>query len=345
MSQLIDHLAELTALRDRDSLDATLASAVADLLRPRSVAIYRVVGQADAQRWMTRARLRQGDVVATGDPVWVAMKDLPRLLEHPLRCAALAGEVVNARGLADGGGAVSIFPLATDRETAGVMEIVSDEPPDAAAQSMVCSVLRIYRNFQCLLDYSERDTLTGLLNRKTFDENFFKVLHEAPAGCSKIEERRRASLGSGSSWLAMVDIDFFKSVNDNYGHMIGDEVLLLLARLMRGSLRFDDRLYRFGGEEFVILMNCDGAGNAASSLERLRRKTEAYVFPQVGRLTVSIGFTSISPSDSPSSALERADRAVYHAKDSGRNQVCSHGDLMPAQRATMSDHVGAIELF
>jgi diguanylate cyclase (GGDEF)-like protein len=340
MTKLIDHLAELTGQRDRDIIDVTLANAVNDLLRPRSVAIYRAVGEAGEQRWMTRASLRQGDAVAAADPMWVVMDELPRLAEHPLRCAALSGRMV----VSDGPGAsISVFPLTTDRETVGVVEITTDSALDAAAQGTVSSVLRIFRNFQSLLDYSERDTLTGLLNRKTFDDSFFKAIQSTAANGG--EGRRRGSNAHGHSWLAMVDIDFFKSVNDTYGHLIGDEVLLLLSRLMRNTLRFHDRLYRFGGEEFVIVIPCDSESNAASAFERLRKSTEAYVFPQVGRLTISVGFTQISATDSPAGALERADRAVYHAKANGRNQVCSHRELVSSGQVLLADKVGDVELF
>ncbi len=128
------------------------------------------------------------------------------------------------------------------------------------------SILRIYRNFQGLLDYSERDTLTGLLNRKTFDESFLKAMAEpcAAAGAGVAGERPPGTAARARSyWLGVIDIDHFKRVNDNHGHLIGDEVLLLLARLMRSSFRFHDRLYRFGGEEFVVLMRCADATAAA----------------------------------------------------------------------------------
>ena len=143
----------------------------------------------------------------------------------------------------------------------------------------------------------------------------------------------------------MIDIDFFKAVNDNHGHQIGDEVLLLVSRLMNGSFRFHDRLYRFGGEEFVVLMHCESEQDAANAFERLRRNTEAYVFPQVGHITLSAGFTEVKPGDSPSDAIERADRAVYCAKARGRNQVLSHAALVASGALQVSEKVGEVELF
>ena len=341
MSEVVDHLAELTGFRDRDVLDVTLAGAFRDLLRPRSVAVYRVVGEGDELHWLTRARLTESDVVATADSVWVDLDQLPRRGDHAERCEALNGQTVITRV---GGLGLNVFPLATDREVVGVLEIVTDEPLDNEAQRLVCSILRIYRNFEGLLDYSERDTLTGLLNRKTFDESFLKISAKAPSQAAAGDARRASGPGS-RYWLGMIDIDMFKSVNDNFGHLIGDEVLLLLSRLMRSSFRFHDRLYRFGGEEFVALIRCDSEADAQGAFERLRQNTESYTFPQVGKITVSVGFSEVKAGDSPSSAIERADRAVYYAKTHGRNQVQSHADLVGRGAIDPNEKVGDVELF
>jgi len=144
----------------------------------------------------------------------------------------------------------------------------------------------------------------------------------------------------------MLDIDHFKHVNDNFGHLIGDEVLLLLARLMRSTFRFHDQLYRFGGEEFVVLMHCTEGGQAEVAFERLRSNTEQHQFPQVEHITISVGFTEIRHGDSPSAAFERADKAVYYAKEHGRNQVCNYETLVAQGKlAAEASNVGDIELF
>lgn len=341
MSALVDHLAELTGSRDRDMVDVTLAGAFRDLLRPRSVAICRVVGDAGRQRWLTRAQLCRGDAAAAADPAWVDLDTLPELEAHTERCRALSGQTVVTT---EGDAGLAVFPLFTDRGVTGVLEIRTDHELDAPSQRLVCSILRVYRNFEALLDYSERDTLTGLLNRKTFDESLLKVSATLPLPAASHESRRSAGPG-GRYWLGMIDIDRFKEVNDGYGHLIGDEVLLLLSRLMRSSFRFQDRLYRFGGEEFVVLLRCAGESDAFGAFERLRRNTLAYTFPQVGQITVSIGFSELRPGDSPSSAIERADRAVYWAKSHGRNQVQSYAQLVACGAIDSTEKVGDIELF
>jgi diguanylate cyclase (GGDEF)-like protein len=343
MSELVDHLAELTGFRDRELLDVTLVGALRDLLKPRAVAIYRSVGEAGNERWMTRARLAADDVVATADPAWVDLDSLPLRSVDPARLDAFHRQVI-----VQVGGPVhrTLFPVATDRETIGVMEFETDAALNERDQRLVLSILRIYRNFQGLLDYSERDTLTGLLNRKTFDDGFMKAVADPytaqPGGEA---EGRRSGRVASSYWLGVIDIDHFKHVNDNHGHLMGDEVLLLLSRLMRNSFRFHDRLYRFGGEEFVVLMRCAGGDAAALAFERMRNNVEQYAFPQVGRVTVSIGLTELRPGDSPSGAFERADKAVYYAKAHGRNQVRNHAELVAAGELVEQAKVGDVELF
>jgi diguanylate cyclase (GGDEF)-like protein len=341
MSEIVDRLADLTGFRDRDVLDVTLVGALRDLLRPTSVAVYRCVGEFGDERWLTRAHLRDGEVTAAVDSLWSQLDSLPALASNPLRHLCLQEQAAVHE---PGPPARCYFPLSTDAEPIGVLEIERVEPLSAAEQRLVAGVTRIYRNFLSLLDYSERDTLTGLLNRKTFDESFMKSTAgrpEARSGQAESEARR----GDGGYWLGVADIDHFKRVNDTFGHLIGDEVLLLLARLMRSSFRVHDRLYRFGGEEFVVLVRCGSAADAAAAFERLRVNVEAFSFPQVGRISVSVGFTRVKPADTPAGAFARADRAVYHAKHHGRNQVCSHADLIERGLLEDVDKVGDVELF
>ncbi len=346
MSRVIEHLADLTGFRDRDVLDVSLVGALMDLLRPDEVGIHRVVGE-DAQRcWLTRAIMKRGDTVARADPLWAEPGSLPLLDAFPARLACLHGE--EAFEL-PGPPAVAYFPMATEWQAVGVLEITTSEPLTAEDLRLVSSILRIYRNFQGLLDYSERDTLTGLLNRKTFDDGFLRVAAAAapptPRADAAAGTELRRPLPGGAMWLAVIDIDHFKRVNDAFGHLIGDEVLLLLSRLMRSTFRFHDHLYRFGGEEFVVLMRCTDTGAAFTALERLRRNVAGYRFPQAEHITVSIGVTALRSGDSPSSAFERADRALYHVKQNGRDQVADHDQLVAAGLLGESQRDSSVELF
>ena len=341
MSQIVDQLADLTGLRDRDTLDVSLVSSIRDLLHPCSVAVHRVVGDVGDERWLTRAHLGIDDVAARADSSWADPRSLPLLAERPerLRCLRAAGDIQ-----LDGGETTLLLPLVSDTGVAGVVEIVTARPLSEDIKRLLTGVLRIYRNVQGLLDYSERDTLTGLLNRKSFDETFYKVsaVPSAPLA-EKPGDRRHGA--AATYWLGVVDIDHFKQVNDRFGHLIGDEVLLLLSRVMRSCFRFYDQLYRFGGEEFVVLLRCSGEEDAMAALERFREAVSGYVFPQVERITVSVGFTDVRHGDSPNAAVERADRAVYFAKNHGRDQVRCHAALVRQGLLEDDKKAGDIDLF
>ncbi len=343
MTQLVDQLADLTALRDRDSLDSALVSTLYELLHLKSIAIYRLVGPVNNERWLSCAQTQDGIAILHNHQAWKELDDLPLAMAFTARQQALQS---HQPVISDDSTGICVFPLATQNAANGVLELCNAEPMSLETTRLVSGVLRLYQNFQGLLDYGERDALTELLNRKTFDGAFLKATtakHDTPDPCT--DDRRHPQDG-GSYWLAMLDIDHFKRVNDNFGHLIGDEVLLLLARLMRDTFRFHDQLYRFGGEEFVVLMHCTQAGQAEAALERLRSTTEQHNFPQVNHITVSVGFTKIRQGDSPSGAFERADKAVYYAKEHGRNQVCGHETLI-AQGKLVADEIntGDIELF
>jgi diguanylate cyclase (GGDEF)-like protein len=114
---------------------------------------------------------------------------------------------------------------------------------------------------------------------------------------------------------------------------------------MRSCFRYHDRLYRFGGEEFVVVLRCGSDADAAVAFDRLRSTVQAYAFPQVGHLTVSVGYTEIRLNDTPSAAFERADQAVYWAKTHGRNRVCGFAELVVRGELNDESKAGDVELF
>jgi diguanylate cyclase (GGDEF)-like protein len=326
MKTLVDGLADLSALRDREAMEFALVQVVrqVDQSAIRTVRLLRLVGEPGDQRWLVRAVQQFDQQIPKRDQAWADLSALPRAEEFPMRLQAVQrGYLVESRQAP----CVSVFSVGSAPAVACVLEIESDQPLNEASAELVHGILRAFFNLQDLLDYGERDALTELLNRKSFDGAFFKsaTAHNAMNPVDGVERR---AVQAGGYWLAVLDIDHFKRVNDNFGHLIGDEVLLLMARLMRASFRFHDQLYRFGGEEFVVLMRCSLPADAAGALERFRRATQTFEFPQVGTITVSIGYTTLRNDDTPGSAFDRADKAVYYAKEHGRNQVCSYQELV-----------------
>ncbi len=332
---LVDGLAQLCGLRDRAALDDALVALMVQTGQPqvRLARLVRLVGDEQHLHCLTRAQRQHGKPQGDRLPAWVDWKDLPPLSQFPLRQQVrLLGQTQAQAAVqaqeASGAPWVTVMPVGRQRPPLNFLEIESDAPLAGDLLALLEGVVQLYSNFEGLLDYGEKDALTELLNRKTFDGAFARAAIELALPDDTPLADRRTYRAEESYWLAVVDIDHFKRVNDSFGHLIGDEVLLLMARLMRTSFRFHDQLYRFGGEEFVILMRCGGYHDARGALERFRHRVESFEFPQVGHITVSIGFDGLRGDDTPGVAFGRADKAVYHAKAHGRNQVISYQGLI-----------------
>lgn len=214
---------------------------------------------------------------------------------------------------------------------------------------MINGLLRIYRNFYAVLSESQLDSLTGLPNRKTFDDTINKIYLNRQLLTDDIPVNRRVSANSDEDlvfWMGMADIDLFKRVNDNWGHLFGDEVLLLASQMMQAHFRENDYLFRFGGEEFVIILCAPDRDHAFRAFERFRIAMADYPFPQVGQVTVSIGFVELTPQVFTAALLDHADQALYYAKRNGRNQTCSYENLVAEGHLEEKEITfGDIELF
>ena len=152
------------------------------------------------------------------------------------------------------------------------------------------------------------DALTGLMNRRAFDEI--------------IEYEMRDHRGGEPLVLLLIDIDSFKAINDDYGHLVGDEVIRQVGRALQANTRADDTVSRYGGEEFVMLLRNLGLDRAESIAERLRMQVAGIRgLPEEIHVTVSIGLAVHGPGDTFASFLKRSDDALYSAKRSGRNRV------------------------
>ena len=162
---------------------------------------------------------------------------------------------------------------------------------------------------QLLTEESRTDGLSGLLNRRYWED----------AVCAEFERWRR---DGGHLSLLMLDIDHFKSINDQHGHPVGDEVIRNVAAILQASLRDDDVPGRYGGEEFGILLRGTPAAGAEVIAERIRRRIEGAALTRSGlRATVSIGIAELGPQDvNYTVGISHADRALYAAKERGRNR-------------------------
>lgn len=171
-----------------------------------------------------------------------------------------------------------------------------------------------------ILHGTYHDSLTGLLNRRSFDKKLLNLIDQ----CHNTHRKK----ADQPSFYVMVDIDHFKNINDNFGHLYGDEVLLQLAQLMEDSFRGNDLLFRYGGEEFAIVLMNTSQTEARSILERFRLKVENYSFPKIDKVTISIGYTIFDTDINIDRTIAKADSALYYSKENGRNLTSEYEQLV-----------------
>lgn len=202
-----------------------------------------------------------------------------------------------------------------DQELAGAILLVRDASNEATLEQKV----------QTLHEIATQDPLTKVANRAELNRKMPDFLDE------HVEEDVPGS-------LIICDIDYFKRINDNYGHQAGDEALVVFADLLRNTARGGDLVARYGGEEFVVL--CEGCDLKAAMMraEQMRKAVEDKPIPALkGRsMTSSFGVTQIQPGDDSETLLARADRALFTAKENGRNRVEKLGDDSKAVATTPS---------
>lgn len=181
-------------------------------------------------------------------------------------------------------------------------------------ENMICAVHYPLRNallYTEAISAAHKDPLTGVGNRGSMNDSIHREM--------ELASRHNRSLG-----IIMLDIDHFKSINDSYGHAAGDVLLQTLVECAEKSVRISDMMFRYGGEEFVILLpETDEAGvlRLAKRIRRRVEKLETTIQSQVIKLTVSIGVTTLNNTDDDKSLVARADEALYRAKREGRNCI------------------------
>jgi diguanylate cyclase len=190
------------------------------------------------------------------------------------------------------------------------------------------NVRRDYNNFvsqshQTLIEMetiksiSLRDSLTQVYNRRAYDEQIITTM----------DNYQKGRLQTFS--LIIFDIDFFRDVNNNYGHLAGDSILTNVGRIVKESLRSDDFIFRYGGDEFIVLLPEAKLKDALMVAEKLRHQFDVVEFKLSRtsdisiRISISVGVTEVSQGDTTSSVFARADRALYVSKKNGRNKVTS----------------------
>ena len=219
------------------------------------------------------------------------------------------GEVKNLK--------VSTFPIEVNGRTTGTMLIINDDTVNTKLMQELTRMARI-------------DDLTGLANRATF-------FHEASLSYG-LAQRHEESRGC----VLMIDIDFFKDVNDTYGHAMGDEVLTFLGALLKNRFRHTDICGRYGGEELSVWMPATSLDDAIRVAEEIRLAVESQIFECDGdtfNVTISTGIAYMHEdvSEDFDSLIKKADNALYDSKNSGRNRICVYDSASSHVRDTAED--------
>jgi len=303
-----DWLISLTQQDDESELDLILISAVQSILFGTKIAIY-------VNKFLDHAHApKQICLTKTQAAINLSNKQVEDIIKKVNSNKIHIGEINTHE--------VTYFPIYHFGDVIGFVLAFGHNEFSNVQISTTVSLLNIYANQLFMLFKSKIDPLSELLNRQTFD----KKIQEIISGNGFLSPR--TPIPKNNIWhLAMLDIDFFKKVNDVYGHVIGDEVIILMARLIKSGFRAEDYIFRYGGEEFAVLFQCVKSEGALQALERLRCEIESFEFPQVGKLTVSIGFTSLLNYEMVPALVKKADIALYHSKNTGRNKVADFKDI------------------
>jgi diguanylate cyclase (GGDEF)-like protein len=318
--RLLDKLVSMTAIHDVELMEFSLLKTLEEFLRPQELLILKLDQNG---RPSYQLRLRQEkyeilldcisiseEIMATIEIVRSTKQSFNRML-----CSNLM---------------ITVWHVLQEKYHEIFLITITNNHISKQDSYMIKGLLGIYRNFFAVLSDSQRDQLTGLFNRKTFDDVINKIYCQRPLSTENvlIERRSNNDIANSQFWIGMADLDNFKRINDTWGHLYGDEVLLLMSQLMQGHFRENDHLFRFGGEEFVIIIRTQNEEQAHSAFERFRVAMETHPFPQVGQVTVSIGVAKMCPSIFSATLLDHADKALYHAKQHGKNQVCFYENLV-----------------
>ncbi|HEX4872168.1 MAG TPA: GGDEF domain-containing protein [Nevskiaceae bacterium] len=341
--RLLQSIVEVTEQKDCKRFRISLADTLREMLPLQELLFARPlhdgdqvhfrVAHSETSRALAEARLLPR--VNAGDPSLLGPQNVLAMMTHGYHLQI------------EGKTAIALLPV-IHRDTLQEVLLVRAEAIPNEALTVMRAFTRLYRNFMALIIESEKDPLTGLFNRKTLEVRLAAILREAgelggqqPA--SKTEQRQPAR--RLRSFLIIIDIDHFKRINDTLGHLFGDEVIILVTRLMREVFRNEDALFRYGGEEFVVAILAEDEAGARAAAERFRQKVAAHRFPQLDQVTISAGMVEFREGDVATSLLGHADQALYHAKRSGRNRVVTYGDLLRETGTAAEPAYGGVVLF
>jgi diguanylate cyclase (GGDEF)-like protein len=304
-----DHLATLLSRISQLLCELTSADACSIMLL--DVPRERLLGKAShglARRDVAELSFRVGEGVAG----WVAQHGKPALIDDVTRDERFVTSPDSRTQIRS----LACVPLDYRHGRVGVVTLTSPEVAAFAQEDIellgfIAKTMALDVENIRLRRVSVTDQLTGAFNREFLQQHLPQAI--------ELATQRAEPLA-----IAMVDVDHFKRINDSYGHAVGDQVLAEVAARLRSTIRGDDQLVRYGGEEFMLILPRADVAKAAEIGERVRARFEGdaiAVDARAIRVELSIGVAEHAPAESASALIERADAALYAAKAAGRNQV------------------------
>jgi two-component system cell cycle response regulator len=334
---IIDYIAEITEQRDVELLKVSLLKTISELIPSSKLTLYNMIENGIKKLNLliinesgeTRLQVDESEI-------------------HPSTFHAISRCFKNKKisRFYNELEMHAIYPLFGARTIVGFLHIHCKK--HKINSRIILGFLKIYRNYLSLLTEHRSDALTGLLNRKTFEEEVNKIIKynswvSNPLNC--IENHRKAPVSDAKTWLGIFDIDHFKHINDTYGHVFGDEILIFISNIIKNTFRTADLLFRYGGEEFVAVVKCNDMADAEALFERLRSSIGSFRFPQVEKVTVSIGVVEVRNQQVATNITGHADQALYYAKQNGRDRVCMYEKLVEQGCISTEYFEGSFELF
>ncbi len=335
---VIDHLTGITSQKDLDLLTISLLKSLGSLIPNAEL---RVITLDQAQLPIKTFSISNGDYKIKLDDI---------VLGPEAKQAITRTHRGNLNRYTDKteDHFVSVYLMHHDRQSTTYLLLNTPRQLNHSEDYLLTGVLEIFQNFSSLLVHAQTDELTGLANRKTFESAINRVYDLRTNRHNEYPSNKRHGETSETIryWLCALDIDHFKAVNDIYGHLYGDEVLIRLAQVMKSHFRNDDLLFRFGGEEFIIVLRAPDKTSAVGALERFRGVLADTTFAGVETITVSMGVVEIDPSVFHKTLMDYADQALYHSKKNGRDQITFFEQLIEMGIAKQESYEeGTVDLF
>lgn len=327
-NNILHHIENFTAQRDKELLAFSLLKSIRDILSPIKATILTVNGQDEPVM----------EIALNGNESCQYNYQNVQVSENLLASLRYINDW-QLEELMEASGAqyTSIHVLKQTRQLSQYLIVAIDTKPSRSESYIIKGMLSIYSNFSSLLAESQTDELTGLMNRKTFDESVVKLYQS-----SALEE----SDNNTSNWIAIIDLDHFKMINDTYGHLYGDEVLIHVSRALQQTFRQQDMLFRFGGEEFVVLMRNLDRDSCTNMLKQLQERIHKIAVNQIDMITVSIGVSEFQNDIFHITLMDHADQALYHSKQTGRDKITYYSDIVAAGLAKENTvEAGDIDFF